>query len=643
MALTFGVLAVCMNGCGAGTSAITGGAAAVPGGLATAPAGASTAPGGTTPTKAPGTTSTATPSAGGATPTPVPVASNAIPPPTSPPAPPGITNTLPAMPPAGQCRPGQIVNPLEVVSPTGDTMFFTLFEPQLVCSGKTYPLVFQAPGWGGKRFQTLSGSASPNPTEGENGGNNITMLVDNNYGVISFDQTGFGQSVGKIRSMDPDHEGHDYLTILNWAQANIPWLAYGPTLDGTDPHEPIFGATGLSYGGMFEYMLVNVDKRHRMRAIGPNIAPNDLNFALYPGGVIKTLWGDELFGDGAAAGNGTPASAYDPFLEQSFINGFATNSEDAYSHDFFGYHSADYFCNGMPIATNGGPGTAPELPPTTVPPKVNAMIWIGVRDTLFDFDNGYRNYECFKQTGGDTRLLSYQAGHNTGGTVPDPYLTEYSSFYPANDDDDTRCGKNLSEDAAELAWFNQYLKGQSGAASIIPTSPCISLIAGDGVSVPNVPTYAGGSETAFNIGSMNAVAGAGLDVPIASTIFTATTPTVYAGIPHMVINVAGTAAGVVTAEPILFIGLGVMHASQPGTWDLVDNQIQPIRGIGQFDEDMVGGGIRLAAGDQLAFLVFGAEDQFASNGNVSLPAPAVVPVTVTGNVYIPFLGPVSSI
>ena len=271
------------------------------------------------------------------------------------------------------------------------------------------------------------------------------------------------------------------------------------------------------------------------------------------------------------------------------------------------------------------------------------MIWIGVRDTLFDFDNGYRNYECFKQTGGDTRLLSYQAGHNTGGTVPDPYLTEYSSFYPANDDDDTRCGKNLSEDAAELAWFNQYLKGQSGAASIIPTSPCISLIAGDGVSVPNVPTYAGGSETAFNIGSMNAVAGAGLDVPIASTIFTATTPTVYAGIPHMVINVAGTAAGVVTAEPILFIGLGVMHASQPGTWDLVDNQIQPIRGIGQFDEDMVGGGIRLAAGDQLAFLVFGAEDQFASNGNVSLPAPAVVPVTVTGNVYIPFLGPVSSI
>ena len=97
--------------------------------------------------------------------------------------------------------------------------------------------------------------------------------------------------------------------------------------------------------------------------------------------------------------------------------------------------------------------------------------------------------------------------------------------------------------------------------------------------------------------------------------------------------------GVTTASPIIYIGLGIKHTSNPAVWDLVDNNVLPVRGTGYFDLDMIGGGARLQPGDQLAFLVYGAQDQYGANGNVSVPSPAVVPVIVTGKVFIPDIGP----
>src|SRR6202011_2193328 len=291
------------------------------------------------------------------------------------------------------------------------------------------------------------------------------------------------------------------------AEGGVPWVAYGATLDGKDPHEPIMGAIGGSYGGMYQYLILNTDPRHRLRAITPNMAPANLNYALVPNGVFKSLWNDFLWG----AGLGTAQQRLDPFITTQFLATDSTlnNTESAYAHDFYDYHSADYFCDGTSVATNGGPGTAPLLPPTTVPPKVNAMIWIGVRDTLFDYNDGYRNYKCLQRSGGDVRLLSYQAGHNSLGVVPDPGATLY---YPSGDSSDSRCGATLNEDAAQLMWFNRYLKGQTSAAAGIPTSPCISLSAGDGITLPTVPTATSGPAlTPFHIGTLSVVGRADVD------------------------------------------------------------------------------------------------------------------------------------
>jgi ABC-2 type transport system ATP-binding protein len=615
-----------LSGCGGGTSiggltpnlhsggSPTGSPTGSPGGGS----GATSAP--TNPAAGPTPVATATPGSG-----------SPLAPPTAPPNAPGYSNVVPATPAPGACRAGTYYN-IYVEPPTGDTVAFTVFEPATICGGQTYPLVLHSEGFGGER------QTSPSPLPGTTllSPGNVDQLVDANYGVISFDERGFGQTSGTDRVMDPDYEGVDDIAVMNWAQAKLAWIAYGPTLDGKDPHEPVMGSIGGSYGGMYQYMLLDIDPRHRLRAIVPQIAPFDLNFSLFQDTVIKFEWDSLLFGIGTSGGEGLQLANFAPFVTNRFIEDFEANAEDPYFHDFLGYHSDSYFCNGTPIATNGGPGTMPLHAPVH-PPLINALVWIGIRDTLFNFNNGYNNATCLRQSGGDVRLLSYQYGHNATTVAP---LDAGLVFLPVGDQLNEGCG-NVNVDDATLAFFNQYLKKMAGAASAIPTQPCLSIEAGDAVTVPTVPT--GRSGTEFTIPSSLVVSGLQVDLPTAVTLpFTPPSGgTVVGGIPHLEVTVAPT--GIAIGAPIIFAGIGQMHASAPGIWDLVDNQVTPIRGTGTFVLDMPGVAARFAAGDQLALLLYGLQDQYVATGSVNVAAPVVAPVTVSGNLWITDFGPLPSL
>jgi ABC-2 type transport system ATP-binding protein len=78
-----------------------------------------------------------------------------------------------------------------------------------------------------------------------------------------------------------------------------------------------------------------------------------------------------------------------------------------------------------------------------------------------------------------------------------------------------------------------------------------------------------------------------------------------------------------------------MHANKPGAYDLLDNQIAPVRGVGMHTLDLTGIAAQVAPGDQLALLVYGEEDQYDATGSINIASPAVVPVTISGNVYLP--------
>jgi ABC-2 type transport system ATP-binding protein len=520
---------------------------------------------------------------------------------------PGVTNTVPASPTSGQSRPGTAYSVYIQAPGTGDKVAFTVFEPSTLEGGKTYPLVLQAGGFGVSR--ELPATIA-----------NVKPLIDAGYGVISFDHRGMWESTGAVRNMDPDYEGKDVLAVLDWAEARLDWLKYAPS--GGDPHNLVVGSIGGSYGGMYQYMLHNIDPKHRLDAMVAWVAPNDLTYSNFPGGVPKAAY---MFRTPPGTG-----PAIDPYSSSASLASLkAGKMVDGYA-DYLYYHSNQYFCADRRVATNGGPGTAPEHPPRRGP-KVNVLLFQGMRDTLFAFNEAYANYQCFKSEGGDVRLLSYQSGHNAAHLVPDPG----EAYLPPGNVFDGRCG-SLHLVAAMRSFLDRYLKDVPSGADAVPTKPCLSIAKDDAVLVSEVMTKQSGA-TAVDVPATHVTAGTGLDQPVAVDLGITGAPgsSVVAGIPHVQLRVhaATNSAG----EPIVYVGLGQKHKSAPDAWDLIDNQVLPLRGNGTFDVDLVGVAARLKAGDKLALLVYGRQSLFTAASSANIPDAPIVPVTVTGKVWVPLL------
>src|SRR6202008_360633 len=114
--------------------------------------------------------------------------------------------------------------------------------------------------------------AATRPAAGDAG--TLGRLLDAGYGVISIDQRGHGDSGGQIRILDPDFEGKDLIQGLDWAEANLDWLAYRD-------QNLLLGAIGGSYGGGYQHTIYMHDPKHRLDAIAPEITWHDLRYSLF--------------------------------------------------------------------------------------------------------------------------------------------------------------------------------------------------------------------------------------------------------------------------------------------------------------------------------------------------------------------------
>src|SRR6185295_8341085 len=122
--------------------------------------------------------------------------------------------------------------------------------PTQVMTGTRYPLILEGHGYGGNRV-----SASERPATGDT--SLFGRLLDGGYAVISIDQRGHGDSGGQIRILDPDFEGKDMIQMLDWAEANLPYLAYRNA-------NLLLGAIGGSYGGGYQHTIYAHDPQHRL-------------------------------------------------------------------------------------------------------------------------------------------------------------------------------------------------------------------------------------------------------------------------------------------------------------------------------------------------------------------------------------------
>lgn len=554
--------------------------------------------------------------------------------------------TLPGLP--GAARAPRTID-VTLVSPvTGDKVAITVFEPAGFVAGQTYPLVLHGHGFGLSR---LTGQGTDIATPGSSDLNlsqGVADLVAGGYGVISIDQRGHGQSSGAVRVMDPDVEGQNLIAVLDWAEANLPWLMYRPTADGRDPRNLVVGSVGGSYGGMFQLLLAHIDPKQRLDAIVPEIAPHSLNYSLAPQNTPKTIWSLALFGLGTTAGRMT-GSTFDPFVLQEFPQALINNRFSPGLADFAAYHSTSYWCEGRRVATNGAPGRAPGYAPT-LRPKINALFIQGMRDTLFNLNNAVANHQCLAARGGDVRLMTTQVGHNTIPVVPD---LDVLRFQNPLDITKGQCGR-LTTMQARRAFLDEHLKGVVGAANAVPKQACVSLTADDAVLLPpsavaqptvklevpatSVTAGLGGPAVVVPLGDAVDARGRVLaGIPMVDLTLQANGPAVPPTIPALRIPglVSTSEINLSDNRPIVFVGVGVMHTD--GRVELVDNQVTPVRGLGRHLLPLAGVGQRLSNGQRLALLVYGAHEQFLLNGSVALQpmATTVQALMVRGSVTMP--------
>lgn len=539
----------------------------------------------------------------------------------------GANVALP-MPPAGTSRAGGAYDVFLIAPPDGNTASFTVFEPSTVTAGQTYPIILTAPGWGSKRVPASQQAAF------RAGTTVYAKLLAAGYGVASLDQRGFagaGMNSGVVDIQDPNHTVPWELSMLNWMEVNVPWLAFGPSNDGKLTRTPIMGANGFSYGGLFEYMILANDDRKRLHAIVPEGATTEYNKSGSPNLVSKVWWNNVLAGIVTSS-----ATTEDPNFF-AFMSSSNTNPEvPTVVQQMFAYHSFEEACGGVPGVSDGDLG--PVHPIMTTPPA-HILMMQGIRDHLFPMYSNYSGFLCASGLGGDVRYWTYQFGHNTGlgTTQPD----DDPPYTPAGNDLNTGCG-SLTHDNAVIAWFNEKLKGQANAAASIPKI-CISLIAGDGVSVPSITS--GHAGMSFAVPSTTVTVGNGtsnwkayltshgaLSAPAIIPLYTVPAGgNVVAGISHVEL----TAASALTL-PVMFVGIGQLRAGLT-QWDLIDGQVQPMPGTGALSFDTAGEGARLGPGDQVGLLIFGDDKRYDTPGAGTLPARATGTVTISGNVWVPIL------
>lgn len=330
-------------------------------------------------------------------------------------------------------RAGGGVYSIHLTSASGYTIAFSVFEPKNFDCSKGNPLVFHGHGFGGSRETTPTGL--------------LKRLVDNGIGVISIDQRGFGESTGSVRVLDPDYEGQDLLQILDWAEAHLDWLRYRNDKPvGNRQYNAVMGSTGGSYGGGYQLLIHNIDPWKRLDALTPDITWNDLRYSLNPGGaygikdfkpadgevtpqgVVKTGW-DALLAFGGEEGSiapkvqagnfqAVPSSGLDNLIRETLVRGVAANRFPAGALEFFRYHSASYFCDDEVAGTQSFlQGTLTPKYPQTKPDPVDILFSQGFRDSLFNFNEAWRNFQCYRNLvaanggKGDVRLITHQNGH----------------------------------------------------------------------------------------------------------------------------------------------------------------------------------------------------------------------------------------
>jgi ABC-2 type transport system ATP-binding protein len=428
------------------------------------------------------------------------------------------TATTPAVAAAPKVTNGCITSVPDPGTTAPVQICFTLFKPAGASRRHKVPMILHSHGWGGSR--TTDPAA-------------FQRWLDAKYGVLSFDQRGFGESGGHAYVENPDVEGHDI-------RALVALIASKRWVKKDAPGDPRMGAIGGSYGGGYQFLAAFEQLRTKGKpvfdALAPEITWHDLNRSLAPEGVVRTEWALAL----SAAS--LPSQALPPHVYKALVEGSATGFWPDGSIP--GTEDMQTF-----FAKNGPSHHVAEGRRLSIP----VLLGQGTTDTLFNLQQGLDNWRhaLTRKARRHSIFVAYNGGHALPAVYP--FGVDVTS---------DPCSKKLAGgDFSRLAlrFMNEFLKhrdtelrGYGKLHFATPASTCTTVkrVAAD-------TTYGVGTVATTETG------GVALAYPVAKG------PIRIAGSAYLTGNL--TALGLNNRA---FYGLGV--GTNPLDASLVQNNVMPL-------------------------------------------------------------------
>ena len=509
-----------------------------------------------------------------------------------------------ALPSSAAAEPVQTPGCLQSVPEPGSAapvqICYTLFKPAGASADQPVPLVMHGHGWGGSRVETLQDSDA----------GAVKALVEAGYGVLSFDQRGFGQSGGRAHTLQADIEAHDVLALVDLVAAQD-WVAKNR---GTQD-DPVLGAMGGSYGGGYQYLGAFADQlyngRNRFDALAPEITWNDLKTALAPDEVARSAWLSLL--------TAVSTQDNDERAQRAFAYGAATGlwakgpAAEALDADMDAYFEKT------------GPrwhveqGRRLDIP---------VLMGQGANDTLFNLNEAVTNFDTALTP--KARSKSVLVAYNGGHILPGLANSAVPRGGATNGDP---CSKALvGGDFGTLrkAFFDKHLKGLDVR---VPGTGQYHLATTDAASCITVDSVQ--PTTTVKLGEVATTTAAG--GPVYYEL--ASGPMTVAGVPR--VDAVVTSVGLNNKA---FFGLAV--GTSPANAVVLHNNLMPLHEpvplVGsERSVDLAGTAATLTQGQKLYLVVTPVSDQAASNGSrtpgalvlrdtrVQLPvvAPAATPAS----------------
>jgi ABC-2 type transport system ATP-binding protein len=257
---------------------------------------------------------------------------------------------------------------------------YSIHRPGTASAKKPVPIVFHSHGWGGSRTTTASSFQS---------------WLDQGFGVLSFDQRGFGQSGGKAHVENPAFEGQDVIKLVDLVAA-LSWV------QKDRPGDPRLGAIGGSYGGGYQFVGAFTELmtkgRTRFDALAPEITWWSLNESLAPSEVVRTTWVAALYAAGL------PSDAHTTEVSQGLAFGAATGQWP--KGELPGVDMEAFFAQNGP-AFHAAAGRKLDIP---------VLLGQGATDNLFPLAQGFKNFQGALTA--KARAKSIFVGYNGGHTLP---------------------------------------------------------------------------------------------------------------------------------------------------------------------------------------------------------------------------------